>query len=170
MQNLILKAREERWYKRISLVKKYDKPLVTITLNIPGEVKNNKMIEKVFLEICKNFNDKLLDNDIDILYHEEKTTWDGPEAYIVVNNSANLIKKIAIEFEKNHKLGRIADIDVMNKKGKDIGRQDVGFKRRRCYLCDNLAHYCVVNRTHKKEEIIKKIHTIISEYFEGVKC
>lgn len=166
MQSEILKAREERWNKRINIVKEYNKPVVTITLNIPGKEKNNEILEKAFQEIYEGFKKLLLIKHVKILYNEKQVSWDGPEAYIVVDISPIHVKKIAVEFEENYKLGRIADIDVMNPDGKNISRQEVGYKTRKCYLCNNTAHYCTVNKTHRQEQILKKIYSIISEYFE----
>ncbi len=166
MQSKILRAREERWNKRINLVKRYHKPVVTITLNIPGKEKNDKILERTFKEIYELFKEILLTKHVKILYNEKQVTWDGPEAYMVVDISPISVKQIAVKFEENNDLGRIADIDVMNIDCKNISRQEVGFKTRKCYLCNNTAHYCTVNKTHRQEQILKKIYSIISEYFE----
>ena len=61
------------------------------------------------------------------------------------------------------KIGRLYDIDVLEKENTKISRKDLGFPERKCLLCDNPACQCGRSRKHSIEELRKKIYGIIWE-------
>ena len=67
----------------------------------------------------------------------------GYEGYLVVKADGCQVKKLMIALEET-KIGRLYDIDVLEKENTKISRKDLGFPERKCLLCDNPACQCVV--------------------------
>lgn len=86
----------------------------------------------------------------------------GYEGYLVVKADGYQVKKLMIALEET-KIGRLYDIDVLEKENTKISRKDLGFPERKCLLCDNPACQCGRSRKHSIEELRKKIYGIIWE-------
>lgn len=128
----LLDSRENRVNHQLYLLEKYDKSiLISMTLNIPGPVKDNEQYRKA-LEIAIERLKAILDsNEIfhaQILHEEFRPLKTGPEGYLVVSpvspkelglrefNASELaceIKKLAIKVEEADSLGRLFDIDIL---------------------------------------------------------
>ncbi len=160
----ILTARENRWLYTNTLVETYKLPVIIITLNIPGEHKYNEDYLYCHNAITKDFVDWLYSRKLSILYFEARVDKDGPEVFIIVNSSINDLKKIAIDFEENHFLGRVADIDVKGKDKKMVSRRDLGLDERRCLICDNPARKCILSNTHTLKDLLIVIDELVSKY------
>ena len=67
----ILNCREKRVAIQNEMIKKYNKPVISFTMNIPGPIKTNNEIKKAF-DIGKNLIlEKLKENNIAILEIQE---------------------------------------------------------------------------------------------------
>ena len=67
----ILICREKRVAIQNEMIKKYNKPVISFTMNIPGPIKTNNEIKKAF-NIGKNLIlEKLKENNITILEIQE---------------------------------------------------------------------------------------------------
>lgn len=154
----ILEAREWRWNHRKELAKKYKKPVLTITLNIPGPDKTKDLYKKAFKYLVEDFKKK----DIPIIYEEIRQSYDGPEAYLVVECDVLDLKKICVKFEDSHPLGRIADFDVLGKRV--VSRKDLGKEERKCLICQRPATDCIISRRHSVDDLLKKIDKIITDF------
>ena len=67
----ILDCREKRVAIQNDMIKKYNKPIISFTMNIPGPIKTNDEIKKAF-DIGKNLIlEKLKENNITILEIQE---------------------------------------------------------------------------------------------------
>ena len=150
----LLEARE----KRVSLIgkflKRYHTPLLVMRVNYPGLEKTNRVtvsiIEEMSPVICTILDDKVCGK----LLHQGA---EGPILYVAVNEDAVALKAIAINIEEEHTFGRCLDLDVYDLAGKSISRQELGYPRRKCYLCEQYAHYCVRAKRHSEQEIIAYI-------------
>ena len=49
----ILNCREKRVAIQNEMIKKYNKPVISFTMNIPGPIKTNNEIKKAFDHLCK---------------------------------------------------------------------------------------------------------------------
>lgn len=70
-----------------------------------------------------------------------------------------IVKKMAIYIEDQHPIGRLIDIDVYDHKTA-LTRPN----QRACYICDEPAHYCARNQSHKAYEIKDYMSHLIIEY------
>ncbi len=147
----ILDSREKRAQKQNELLKKYGKPLLCFTMNIPGPVKLDRDVSIGFFVGCRLLQDSL--RGCHLLHREIHRFATGCEAYYVVDMAAEELKKIAMNIEDTEMIGRLFDMDVLTEDGKKLSREDLNGSRRKCLLCDNDAVVCSSRRIHPLEEV-----------------
>ena len=161
----LLDAREKRVGLIDKLLKRYNTPLLVMRVNYPGLNKTNDVTVTIIKEmsplICTILSNKVRGT----LLNQGA---EGPIFYAAVDEDGSALKTIALDFEENHSLGRCLDLDVYDRLGNSISRQDLGFPRRKCYLCEDDAHHCVRSRRHSEQEIIAYIEEKYGEYRESV--
>ncbi|MCB5722068.1 citrate lyase holo-[acyl-carrier protein] synthase [Pediococcus acidilactici] len=161
----ILNDRDERVYVQNQLSRKYVvNSIVVIKLNIPGPIKNNSNLHKVFVNGVNRFLNRV-DNTKIIL------NWDKPAGntcFIISELSANDVKERAIDFENNDDIGRFFDIDVIaGGRNKSISRTDLGLEPRKCFVCGNLAKNCARSRKHSVNELQQFIQEKVTNFEEN---
>jgi holo-ACP synthase len=72
------------------------------------------------------------------------------------------LKRMAVRLEREHPLGRLADIDVLTETGTIISRADLGLAPRRCFLCDEAAMLCRQRNSHPQEQLMACIATMLT--------
>ncbi|AKA71460.1 citrate lyase holo-[acyl-carrier protein] synthase [Clostridium scatologenes] len=162
----ILMCREERVYEQEKLIKFHKKTLVFMRVNYPGVVKNNtitlgimKFMNKFLMEELKQY----------IEYKNFVITAEGPSLTLIVNKNAKDTKQITVNIENKHFLGRYVDIDVYDENNNSLSRGMLGFKSRTCYICSDIAQYCVRSRKHSEEEIKEFIKNKYEDYCKWYK-
>ena len=93
----------------------------------------------------------------------------GYEAYLITPMPLLEAKRIAVNIEDTHPLGRLFDIDIINADGVPVSRDAIGEKPRRCLVCDHEARYCMRMRWHTQEEIWAKINEMVDSYVKARK-
>ena len=159
----LLDAREKRAGLIDKLLKRYNTPLLVMRVNYPGLKKTNDVTVNIIKDIspliCTILSDKVRGKLL-------TQGAEGPIFYAAVDEDVSVLKAIAIDFEENQSLGRCLDLDVYDSLGYSISRQELGFPRRKCYLCEDYAHHCVRARRHSEHEIIAYIEEKYWEYRE----
>ncbi len=159
----VLIAREERVAKRNALLTKYQSPIITISLNIPGDKKSDIIYEPTFNIAWNLIIEQLNNKKLEIKYTQKEITILGYEGFISVLADAKLLKQIALKIEDEHYLGRLFDIDIHNIDGKKLSREDFNYPQRMCLVCQKYSAFeCVFARRHTLEETLKVIHNIIN--------
>jgi holo-ACP synthase len=161
----ILLSREKRAQKQKYLINEYKCSLISFTLNIPGPVKDGFIYKKIHGEGIKEILKRINDEGLDIVYREESYEETGAEAFVCVNTEGLKVKRITVDIEENHKLGRIFDFDVFDRNFKAISRKEISLNERKCLLCNEKALICKRKKKHKTEELLKKIDMMASEFF-----
>lgn len=158
----LLESRENRWLQQMSYIKDYPKlTLVCLTVIMPGSVKRNSQslrIAKVAVEALKSHFDAT------VSHFEELDLPTGFEAYLLTSMSLTEAKKTACHIEDQHPLGRLFDIDVIDKTGNPLPRTAIGKLPRRCMLCDNEARHCMRNNSHSYEDLQLHIKKLVDNY------
>ncbi|WP_243109386.1 citrate lyase holo-[acyl-carrier protein] synthase [Anaerophilus nitritogenes] len=160
----ILEDREKRYNNILELIQQYKLPVVCGKINYPGDNKNTSKAYTAFDVLQKLLIFKL--NDF-IVYKQIISGYDGKSILIVSNKSIEEVKKIAVNIEENHSLGRTFDIDVYKKNGAPIDRKNIGLESRSCMICHEDARVCIKTRRHSTQELIGHIDQMIEEY---IKC
>lgn len=155
----MLAVREERWLFKKKLIRQYQKPVVSLTLNIPGPVKDSSLYRRIHSAGMKAIVDRV-SPDFEVLFSEVFYKPTGPEGYLCVDSPALELKKIGVELEEEHPLGRVWDIDVLDHTGVGIGRQNMGRQERKCLICSERAWVCMRERKHALAELLFEIELL----------
>lgn len=160
----IVRDREERMSRQEWLIRDYLSPLISIRVNYPGLNKNNCasfIIMKVFSAlVIDKFKDK-------IMYKDLQATAEGPVLTLIINEDVYKIKKLAINVEDNHFLGRFVDIDVFGNNEVELSRRELGLESRRCYICGQEAYNCAGSGKYDIDEIKEYIENKLEEYLKN---
>lgn len=155
----MLSRREQRAGEQKIFLEKYNAPLISFSMNIPGPVKTNELIRNAF-ETGKNLIFESLNkigaeiNNI-IEIHEDT----GDEILLSVKNkSPEELKDIAVKIENENKFGRLFDIDVIDKDGKKLSRKIF----RKCLICEKQAQECARSRSHSVKEMQEAVEKLLS--------
>ena len=155
----VLMCRERRVDIQNEMLKKYNMPIISFTMNIPGPVKTNQKIKKAFDIGKKLILEKLKENNIEILEIQELNENTGNELFISTHSSAEKIKNITITIEESCELGRLFDIDVIDVNFKKLSRKSF----RKCLICERQAQECGRSQKHSMEELQNKVEEILSK-------
>lgn len=157
----LLDAREDRMLHQRELLERYGGVLISVTLNIPGPVKDKKIYRRA-LELAVEKLEQALHGEA-VLHQEIRHLHTGSEGYLMVDDTkmdARSVKEAAISIEDEDRIGRLFDIDVMTKTA-GISRQDLGYQGRKCLLCGEDAKVCARAQRHEMADLVKKIEQII---------
>lgn len=157
----MLLCRERRVARQTELLTNYRLPLISFGLNMPGPVKTNGQIKKLFEYGMTAIETALTKNNMQIVFQEEQHFPTGDAAILVVNAEVVLVKKIMTAIEANDTYGRLFDIDVIDTDGKKLSRP----VPRPCLLCHRQAQDCARSRRHSLEQLVQRIAYVI----EGLK-
>ena len=173
----LLDSRENRVNHQKELLEQYPgSTLVSMTLNIPGPVKDRPEYRKA-LETGFHRLKAMLQKET-FLHEETRMLPTGPEGYMIVTGDPLEIKKAAIAAEEADALGRLFDIDVLvindgakpSESGhfsltdiRSISRSQLGGKPRQCLLCGEDAKACARSRAHSMDDLLQKINEILSD-------
>ena len=147
----ILDAREARVKRQNALLAAHKKPLLCFTMNIPGPVKLDRDVAIGFFVGCRLLRDAL--RGCRVLHSQESYLHTGCEAYYVVDMPARQLKQLAIDLEETDMIGRLFDMDVLDTDGRKLTREELGFARRQCLLCEKEAALCARSRAHSLEQL-----------------
>lgn len=164
--NRMLEAKEKRYYKIKALTEKYEAPVLSFMLNIPGEDKNFEeavSFHKKYVEKIKNL---LEEEKIKILFEDYENLVTGMEYLAVLDGDGRLIKKLMMEVEEGSLEGRLLDLDIYDKDFSQISRSSLGLPERKCIICGDTARTCIKEERHKIEELEERVREIIKETIE----
>ena len=192
----LLASRDARHATQQKLLAEHSgKTLVCLTVVMPGSVKRNQQsltaahaaVEAMRKALAVKENKGLfplenleplepLENPVPLAPLEslaptllELDLETGYEAYLITPMPLLEAKRIAVNIEDTHPLGRLFDIDIINADGVPVSRHAIGEKPRRCLVCDHEARYCMRMRWHTQEEIWAKINEMVDSYVEAHK-
>ena len=176
----LLASRDARHAMQQKLMAEHSgKTLVCLTVVMPGSVKRNQqslIVARAAVKAMRkayNISDDLLP-ETELLTNELKTETreclverdlnTGYEAYLITSLPLLEAKRVAVDIEDTHPLGRLFDIDVIDAQGIPVSRDRVGGQPRRCLVCDHEARYCMRMRWHTQEEIWARIKQMTDDY------
>lgn len=161
----ILQAREDRVLKQRSLLTTYHCPIISFTMNIAGPVKVSPLIRRAFEEGLRLLDEQLPGEHV--LFHDTDILVTGCQAMYVVDMDTLHLKKICTDIEDATPLGRLFDMDVLDKNGNKFDRETVGGLTRDCIVCGAPGRGCAAGRLHTVPQLQAATRFIISNYFAG---
>ena len=146
------------------IIRKYKMPLLLLKVNYPGVNRSNDITNNIIENI-----DELLSDIFSLFIHFKmlRITSEGPVLLIAIDKEARDIKEITIQIEEKHILGKCVNIDIFNPNNEKISRTQLGYKPRKCFICDVNAEKCMEQNTHRRDEIIQYIVNTYREYMES---
>ena len=168
----LLASRDARHATQQKLLAEHSgKTLVCLTVVVPGSVKRNHQsltaAHAAVEAMRKAFHINSSSHDHTSLPFIERDLETGYEAYLITPTPLLEAKRIAVQIEDTHPLGRLFDIDIINADGVPVSRETIGEKPRRCLICEHEARYCMRMRWHTQEEIWAKINEMVDLYLKS---
>lgn len=154
----ILAAREDRALRQQALLREYQRPVVSFTMNIAGPVKTSPLIRRAFdaglsaLEAA--LEGKVLSRDV---LHAVT----GDEAMLSVDMDAGELKSICTAIEERYPMGRLYDMDVLDLSGNKLERP----AERCCLVCGAPGRGCASRRLHSVAELQEATRNLILDHF-----
>lgn len=149
----MLDAREARAAMQREMLAEHRRPLVSFTLNIPGEYKSYRLADEAFREGAGEIRRRLMMRGWAILAHRERPLATGHEGYFAVAADVGAVKAAMVDLEETHPLGRLFDADVLGADGAPLRGVDRERKERPCLLCDRSVWECARDRRHPAREL-----------------
>ena len=163
----VLETREMRAGFEKKLLEKYPQDaIISFKLNIPGPVKNNDLIKRIFDLGTADIKAVLVRKEFEIRYEKELNLRTGPEFFLVIRARPIEVKTEMANLEEETPLGRLYDIDVVyDDEGKmeSIDRQKIGFQKRTCFVCEKDAKVCGRSRAHSMSDMHDKIEELLKK-------
>lgn len=155
----ILQSREDRVRKQQELLQEYSCPLICFTMNIAGPIKNTPLIQRGFRAGLTELDRTLPKERIRKKMIDSADT--GDTAIFAVEMDAVELKKICTEIEERSPLGRLFDMDVLDKNGFKLERKNL----RGCIVCGAPGRNCAAGRIHPVTELQNITGSILREHF-----
>jgi len=162
----ILQAKEERVACYQELLKEHPGTIVSYKLNIPGPIKANDLINRIFDAGLNSWFYHLEKNSISPLNPKFVYQKTGPEYYTVLKNDPLSIKELTTSIEESHSLGRLFDFDVSDSGLNPYNRQ----QKRKCLICERDAFTCGRTKAHDLTTLQNKIIEMVEAYCSGKGC
>jgi len=159
----ILRARDARSERQRKLLEKHGLPLISFTMNIAGPVKTDGLIQRAFFEGVEQVEAALTARRIAVHERIQILEFTGNEQVWAVEAEADSLKEWMRAIEEEHPLGRLFDIDVLDKSGAKRSREG----HRRCLICGGDVHVCARSRAHSAQELFRRAREIIGDFFDG---
>lgn len=164
----MLYFREEKVRLQEELRKKHEGvTIVALGMNVPGPRKTSPAILLAFTEGGEALDRKFSGNGLHVIEEaviKEKAGY--LKLYAVKSLDHLFVKKITVQLEETHPLGRLFDIDVYDGSGKGIGREELGAPVRKCLICEKDAKICGRSRKHTVEELYCRVENIIDSWLK----
>jgi holo-ACP synthase len=160
----VLDSREQRVRRQKMSILNYGVPIVSFTVNMPGEYKKTPESRMIFHEGLIALEKVLEEHFNQPLFKEAYEPDTGYEALIGVKAEVIALKENVLRVELEHPLGRLFDFDVIGLDGYPVSRESLGYPKRKCLLCEREAHFCGRSRRHKLDELVKKIKELVDAY------
>lgn len=142
-QNKILDSFERK------LIQTHRKTLMNVKLYYVGENNESKLGLKI-IDIMKNIVVEMF--TYYIYMNVYRITKEGPILIILLDKDPYEVKKIAMQIEEKHILGKCVNIEVYDKECNKISRTNFGQETRKCAICGDDMCRCVLTKRHSEYE------------------
>jgi holo-ACP synthase len=145
-------------------LERFDAPLVSATIVMPGPVTNSVLPQSLLTEALREVQAMVGTRKWPILLREVMWSDTGPEAIYVVDVKPRLLKSATVELEDQHPLGRLWDLEVVAPGQRVLSRKLLGLPERRCLACERPASECGRARRHSLPELLDVMQRIVKRY------
>ena len=160
----LLAAKQFRAACQAAALERFDAPLVSATITMPGPVKDGVLPQSLLMEAIRGVQAMVASRKWPILLGEVMWSDTGPEALYVVDVKPRLLKCATVELENMHPLGRLWDLAVVAPGQRVLSRKLLGLPERRCLVCERPASECRRTRRHSLPELLDVMQRIVNRY------
>jgi holo-ACP synthase/triphosphoribosyl-dephospho-CoA synthase len=154
----VLGAKEARYHRQQAFKKKHGKTVVSITINMPGAVKDIPILRRL-----RDYAVQEVKKQFDITAEEQVNLLTGPEALLSIDSDGWLVKKVAVKVEEAHPFSRLLDIDVFTIEGTLLSRRDEG-NGRGCFVCGGEFVVCRRDGRHSQEDLQRVVEKLLNQF------
>jgi len=154
----ILAAKEARYSRQQVFRGKYETPLISITINMPGAVKDAPILRRL-----RDYAVQEIRKRLKVIGEEQVNLRTGPEALVAIDDDGWVIKEIGIEIEEFYPFARLLDIDVFSKDGQLLSRQDQG-QGRGCFVCGGETVVCMREQKHTQAGVQLAVEKMLNQF------
>lgn len=162
MQQMLLRREERAQEQRAMLEETRCAARVSFTLNIPGPVKQSPALQRAF-EAGKEQLSLLFAGHI--LKTRTTRAVTGSELLLALDLAPEAVKSRLVQLENSHPIGRLFDMDVLDREGSPLSRTALSAPRRRCLVCGQDAKLCARSAAHSPEALQSRIASLLDGYF-----
>lgn len=148
----LLEAREQRMFRQQVMLDRHHLPLISVSMNIPGPIKRDKLIELAFDSVLEQLPAAV---ELEVLRADT-----GCEALLCCNLPAEQLKDLCQQLEEASPIGRLYDLDVLTPEGEKLSRA----VPRTCLICGKPAFPCARSRAHSVEELTAAVWTLLKDH------
>ncbi len=154
----VLAAKDARYHRQQMFKEKYQGTIISITLNVPGAVKDTPVLRRL-----RDYAVQEIKKKFEILGEEQINLATGPEALLGINNEGWLVKKAAEKIEEAFGFSRLLDIDVFDQAGVLLSRRDEG-KGRNCFVCGGEFVVCRREGRHTMQDLLEVVEKLLQQF------
>lgn len=162
MQQMLLRREQRAQEQRAMLEETRCAALVSFTLNIPGPVKQSPALQRAF-EAGKEQLSLLFAGHILKTHTTRAVT--GSELLLALDLAPETVKSRLVQLENSHPIGRLFDMDVLDREGAPLSRTALSAPRWRCLVCGQDAKLCARSAAHSPEALQSRIASLLDGYF-----
>ncbi len=159
----ILKDREQRFSLRQAMIER-NLASVSLNFNIPNYPKSSVVLRKAFWYVQEELEHYFIAQRIHCVADAQEFLCSDCGDFYLQGVSYNCgdkeLKSLLENFEEQHELGRLLDVDLMNANGELISSG----KAKKCFLCDEPAKECMKTQRHEPAEVLQYIDKKVTEY------
>lgn len=155
---LALAEKEARYRLICDLIQKYRKPVVTLSLNLPGVWADYPLAQALWHDAAQTVEKAISEALFRSILAQERQNPVGCTLLMVVEGDASELKSAGMAIEAQHPLGRLLDVDVYGLTGTPLSRRDGSAAERACFICSRPASVCRWERRHSREELTQHIN------------
>lgn len=138
--------------------------VVSFTVNMPGPVKDSDDSRIAFRAGLRGLEAAAAERGFVVLEREERYLLTGPEALLRFAEQPLDVKRMTVDVEENHALGRLFDMDVLGPDGRGVSRSGLGLAGRTCLICGQPAAVCGRSRAHGVGELVAAVRGMVAGY------
>lgn len=159
----MLSRREERFSQQRTILEETNcSSLVSFTLNIPGPVKQSPILRRAFdagaEQLCLLLRRHIL--------KEHTVCADtGCEIFLALDLAPKPVKAQLMHLEIDHPIGRLFDMDVLDRYGIPMSRTAFSAPKRRCFVCGQDAKVCARSSKHSIDVLQTRIAELLDDFF-----
>lgn len=154
----ILAAKEERYHGQHLFREKYKRPLMSITINMPGAVKDMPIVRRL-----RDYAVEQIRKRLPVVGEEQVNLLTGPRAFMAIDADGSVVKEIAVKIEEGEPFARLLDIDVFDADGRLLSRKDQG-QGRGCFVCTADSVVCMREQKHTQSQLQFAVETMLHHF------